>query len=305
MRVGWFRKGGLAWFGVLVAAGVGCDSASILPPQPKALKSASSVASGARAKELVVVFPGDDSLEYRIWEQLALVEAGREKVTYRVFRPDSKGAKDAQAEEQAKFVKEAVAQGASGIIILPVDPKAIAPALAEAEKKKATVVVLNREVQKPGSSETFRLIRPTGNLEFSKRILDAIFDDLKREKLDLKAKTILVSDKTDDPLNLERTASFEDSAKKAGLDIVAKVVVSGEPTDAQNQLAEVLKKHPDVKVVLVDGDLALNGAVMIRGDAKSKYAYLIGAYTSTRAGVDSSRRRPMPRPSLAEVKIVS
>lgn len=286
MRVGWFRKGGLAWFGVLVAAGVGCDSASILPPQPKALKSASSVASGAKAKELVVVFPGDDSMEYRIWEQLALIEAGREKVTYRVFRPDPKGAKDKQAEEQARFVKEAVAQGASGIIILPVDPKAIAPALAEAEQKKATVVVLNREVQKPGSSESFRLVRPTGNLEFSKRVVDAVLDDLKREKLDLKAKTLLVSDRTDDPINLERVASFEETAKKAGLDVVAKLVVSGEPTDAQKQFADALKKNPEIKVVLADGDLALNAAVMVRGDAKSKLAYLIGGYTATKPGLD-------------------
>ncbi len=286
MRGGWIRRMGLACLGGFVLAGIGCDSAQMLPPQPKALKSASNAASGTKAKELVVVFPGDDSLEYRIWEQLARIEAGREKVTYRVFRPDAAKSPADQATEQAKFVKEAVAQGATGIIILPMDPKGIAQTLADAEAKKATVIVLNRGVKKPGSTEDFRLIRPAGNLDYSKRIVDAVLDDMRREKVDPKAKAILVSDQTEDPVNLERSKSFEEVARKSGLNVVKTLVVKGETTDTQKQLLEAVRAVPDVQVVLADGDLALNAAVTVRSEGKGTYKYLIGGYTSSKSGMD-------------------
>jgi ABC-type sugar transport system substrate-binding protein len=97
-------------------------------------------------RELVLVLSAEHTRDNDVWEQTAQMQAGRAKRQLRTLRPAPKD----PPERQAELVREAAASGAVVLLVEPVDPKTIGPALEEARDKGVPIVLLDRAVEVRG-----------------------------------------------------------------------------------------------------------------------------------------------------------
>jgi ABC-type sugar transport system substrate-binding protein len=127
----------------LLALLAGCDGGGAGPPPVDA------GALSAGVPEVVLLLPAERSPELKLWDLTLQAEAGRNRrVVVTVARPESE---DAPPARQAELAREVAARAASGVIAVPGDPAALAPALQSLREGGVTVVVMGDEVPVAGA----------------------------------------------------------------------------------------------------------------------------------------------------------
>ncbi len=238
-------------------APAGCDTDSYAPPAPGRSKT-SSAASGAmpvRAKEIAMIFPADDNSDLALYDVVGRNEAGFQKVVFRSLKP----APGAPASKQAELIKQATADGASALIVVPDSTKETADAIAAIDQAKTPVVLLGRTptgAVPPGVTFVgFEPFEPA-----AKKLVEAIAEDLKKQASPADATVALVVRSPGDETSARRDAALTEALKTAKLPISLTIPVGVDLTETSKAVEAALKTHPEVWVVVSDDDTGIQGA---------------------------------------------
>ena len=265
--------------GLLVAAAVmaGCDSDSFAPPPTGGARPSSS-ASGAmpvRAKEIVMILPAADNTDLTLYDIVGRNESGLLKVVYRSLRPSAGDPPGKQGE----LVKQAAAEGASAMIVVPDGTKETADAIAAVDTKKTPVVLLGRvPMGMPPSTTTVTF---EGFAASAKKLVAAVVEDAPKVGASAEAPAILVTGKADDETKAERDAALADALKAAKIRVVATVPVDTDTTLAEKAVEAALKAHPDARATFCDDDSGITAANAARHEITDR-KYLVAGYFAGR-----------------------
>jgi ABC-type sugar transport system substrate-binding protein len=253
---------------VALVAGVvpaGCDTDSYAPPAPGRSKTSSS-ASGAmpvRAKEIAMIFPADDNTDMALYDVIGRNESGFQKVVFRTLRP----APGAPASKQAELIKQAAADGASALIVVPDSTKETADAIAALDPAKTPVILLGRtptgSVPPSATVIAFEPFEPA-----AKKMAEAIAEDLKKQASPADAAVALVVRSPGDETSARRDAALTEALKAAKLRVGVTIPVGFDTSETIKSVDAVLKAHPEVWAVISDDDGGIqagNGARRIAG----------------------------------------
>ncbi|HEY2156349.1 MAG TPA: substrate-binding domain-containing protein [Isosphaeraceae bacterium] len=263
-------------------APAGCDTDSFAPPAPARSRtsSASSGAMPVRAKEIAMILPAGDNTDLMLYDQIGRNEAGFQKVVFRSLKP----APGAPPSKQAELIKQAAADGASALIVVPDSTKETADAIAALDPAKTPVLLLGRTptgAVPPGA--TVVAFEP---FEASaKKLVDAIAEDLKKQGSPADAAVALVVRSPADESSPQRDAALTEALKAAKLPIGVTIPVGTDLSETTKAVEAVLKAHPEVWAVVSDdegGIQAGNSARRVAGGRKYLSAgYYIGHDTMT------------------------
>ena len=266
--------------GLFVAAAVmaGCDSDSFAPP-PTGTTRPSSSATGSmpvRAKELVMILPSEENYDLALYDLLARNASGLEKVVYRSLRPSPGD----PPSKQGELIKQAAAEGASVLLVVPDATKETAEAIAALDPKKAPVVLLGRS---PSGTvpPSATLVAFEGFAASAKKLVDAIVEDTPKIGGAADAPVILVTGKAVDESRAERDASLADALKAAKIRVVATVPIDADGPAAGKAIEAALTKNIDVRAVLCDDEAGMTAVNATRRELPAR-RYLSAGYYSGR-----------------------
>ncbi len=262
--------------GLLVAAALaaGCDADSFAPPAPGRSRSSASPSGAlpARAKEVVMVLPAEENADLALYDLIGRNEAGLSKVVFRVARPSP----GAPASAQAELIKQAAADGASTLIVVPDATKETADSLAALDPRKTPVVLLGRSPSGPPLASATRVAFQGFDVS-AKAIASAIVGAEKTLGFKPDAAAILVSVTPADETGAERNAALAAALKEAKVPIVATVTTTSDTAAAQKTLAEAVKGRPEVHVLVGDDEAAIIASNAMRTEFPNR-KFLVAGY---------------------------
>jgi ABC-type sugar transport system substrate-binding protein len=287
----WTRRAGrvlLALIGFLSTTG--CDSDSFVPPPPAELSKGPDAALGglsgdridpaatasrsvsskstsrtaglrrtasvgsARIIELLLARPADDDRNYLV--QVLRREAGKARMVFRIVQPESGASFSPEA--IAKEIRAAVARGASGLIVEPLDGPAIGDALHEAVSQGMAVLLLDRPVAS-AVGQSIPFIRygplPDAGRAIVQAALEAVslFDRAEPDRI------ILLHHSSTDAYAGEQMSSLTDSLKAAGKSF-SLIEFQTDALQAVDLLKKSLAADPRLDLVLADDHAGMSGA---------------------------------------------
>lgn len=272
----WFRIAG--WLAATALAG--CDTDSIAPPPPGKSRP-SSISPGAmpaRAKEIALILPADGNTDLLIYDQAARTEAGflATKIVFRTLKP---AAGDPPA-KQGELIRQAVAEGASALVVVPDATKETADALAALDPKKVPVVLLGRTpTGEAPASATVVAFEPFA--ASARKLVDSAVADSKKIGAAAGAPVIFATLAVADENSAGRDAALADALKAAKVPIAATVPVPAEPTEAQKVVEAAMAAHPTAFGVIADDEAGVQAAIGAR-QAMGSRKYLIAGYFAGR-----------------------
>ena len=271
------RQGFVLLLLTATAALSGCGNDTFAPPPPSGTKAARPVGPIApiQAKEIVFILPAGDNEDLRTIESVARLQTGQARAAFRSL----KVSEEEPPAKQAEMIKQAVADGASAIVIVPNAAKETAEALAAVDQKKTPIIVLG---QLPAGVKggPYTLITWPAFGPSAKLIVDAIVEDVKKASLPEDAPVLFLKADPPDMTSAARDAALLDALKTTKHPVAATVPMSSDAT-AKAVLNAALKAHPKICAIIGDDVLGVSTATSVRVDMKDAGAYLIGGYCAT------------------------
>jgi ABC-type sugar transport system substrate-binding protein len=273
----WSMK--LRLFSVALLTGVafaGCDTDSYAPPAPGRSKtsSASSGAMPVRAKEIAMILPPGDNADLLLYDLVARNEAGFQKVVFRSLKP----APGAPPSKQGELIKQAAAEGASALIVVPDETKETADAIAALDPTKTPLLLLGRTTTgavPPGA--TVVAFEPFG--PSAKKMVDAIAEDLKKQASPADAAVALVVRSPADESSSQRDAALTEALKAAKLPVGVTIPVGLDLSETTKAVEAALTAHPEVWAVISDDEAGIQAGNTARRAAGGR-KYLTAGYYS-------------------------
>ena len=278
MRRSFPGLGPTLWLGLanLALLASGCGDPFAAPSRPKSALT-TEVAS---AKSIFMIVPGVPKDEVELWAIWAQREANDHQM---VFRATGPGPAES-GQDQPEFVRKALADGASALLVVPGDSPDLARALADAEGKGVPVVLLGRTIPAPAGSRPFHYVTHAPFEDSAGRIVATALEDAKKADRPANGSALILADKDVDATSTIRVAALKSAAEAAGLRQVDTVPFDGLTVDsAKRAVIEAVKSHPDVAIVLADDAWAMKGASDARVELKGKPAFFVGGYIGHRA----------------------
>jgi ribose transport system substrate-binding protein len=176
--------------------------------------------------------------------------------------------------EQVNLVEQAVAQGASAIVIAPADSKALVPALKRAQDKGVVIVNIDNRldadvVRQAGLSAAFA---GPDNREGARRVGLAL-----AEKLKAGDEVAIIEGVTTAFNGQQRRAGFEDAMQATGMKILAVQSGAWEMDKANTVAANLLSAHPGLKALLCANDnMAIGAAAAVAAAGRSRAVLVAG-----------------------------
>ncbi len=262
----------------------GCDSDSYAPPPPVGLKTASSSSATAmpvRAKEVVLILPVEENADLRTYENVSRVEAGNLHVIHRAFRPRAND----PASNQAALISQAVADGASALLVVPDDSKETADALAAAGRKGVPIILIGRPLASPPDGPPYTLVTLPDYAASARKLVEILVEDTRKAGLPADAPFLLVKSVWKDETTAARTAAVAAALKAAGVTVAATVEVVEASDESRRRFDAALKAHPDIRAVFADDDQGFTIGTAARDETNPRGKYMVAGYVFSRNNV--------------------
>jgi ABC-type sugar transport system substrate-binding protein len=230
-------------------------------------------AGTAKIVELILARPTNADRMYLV--QALRREMGKAKILFRTVEPQATetGKQPAQPltpAELAEAIRTAVANGAAGLIVEPLEEPAVLDALYEADARGVAVLLLDRSLPARGGKP----LHSVGYMPFTepgRQIVQAALDaagllgQLEGHRI------ILLHDRSTDAYDAERLAALADPLKAAGksFDVLE---FDGSPAQAAAALRTALDIDPKVAIVLADESNGMIAAYQVLSDRKKTNA---------------------------------
>ncbi len=177
---------------------------------------------------------------------------------------------DADGDEttQNNDVADLITQGVDALIINPVDPEAVAPALRDAEAAGIPVITVDRPVEGEG------VVAHVGrdNVEMGRVVGEAL-----AERLDDGAKVIEIQGDAGGIVMRDRRDGFNEALETAGdFEMVEGPYAEYIRAEAVTAMQDLLEAHPDVDAVYAHNDDMAMGALQVLQDAGNDEALVAG-----------------------------
>ena len=266
----------------LAVGPIGCGPDAFAPPPELVVSANTTATTPADVVFLVLPAAPDTDAVYATWMEAGLKEANDLKFIFRVSGPEPGKPPSGQIEA----IREAIAGGATGLIVVPYDDGAIAPILAEAEGKGIAVVTLGA-TSGAGSQLPGTAVVPEPFAKSAAELVRAVVEDARSRQIAADPPAVLLFDKVGDRYAAGRVEALRDAAKAAGLTHLEmlgyKLEGQGEGrTVALDLLAGWIKNHPDTAIVLAEGDEAMAAANRYRTETKDDTPILVAGYIGFR-----------------------
>jgi ABC-type sugar transport system substrate-binding protein len=235
---------------------------------------------------ITLIMPAERSRLMDAYEQDALMLAGEEHAMFQLERPE----KGASATRQVELIEKAVADGSSVILILPQDPKIIAPALEAARESGVSVVVLNHPVE--GAGGPFTLATQPPIEESARPMVDAVLAAVKKSKLSEHGPAVLAVNR--DSVNSvadARTEGLRKALNAAGVSEVIMLDYAAKETSNKELYRQAMERSPRPSMILAADDTVVRAlADARRSDAEhNRKAPILGGLGSTRGSFSAVR----------------
>lgn len=263
------QKLGALGAGVVLAMAIsGCGG-----PPPSKIAKGQAVRTGMKSLEVVPIPRADRTLAEAV-KAGAVVQAGFETVRIQTADPAPGG--------QAEAVREAARRKPPALIVeAPAAPDAeLDKAVAEARGQGLLVVSLGRPLaaDAPGPGRGITVgAAPFG--PSAKRLVELAMRNAGNGKLDPKAGALVVVRPDADPLAGDRIAALKEALRAAGVATVDEVALGDDPTASAATVAEAVKAHPAVTLVLASDGPALSAADLATGIVKDARPYVVAGFT--------------------------
>jgi ABC-type sugar transport system substrate-binding protein len=254
-----------AW---IVLALVGCEAGPTTSPPPpptspleieEAAGGDSEGASAANAaKELVLVLPAGDHQFAPAWEHYARQEAAT--VYHALLTAERPEAADPPG-RQAELIRRAAGRAPSALLVLPGDPKALAPALEEVRGRRVPIVLLEHPVPVAGKPLTLVAYEPFRGP--ARALAAAAVEEIKTAGFPPEAPAAIVHQLPGDEASRARVAALQEALKGAGIKSVDVIPYDTATTNAQrgDEARKALKEalgRRELALVVADGDQAIS-----------------------------------------------
>jgi ABC-type sugar transport system substrate-binding protein len=274
---GWvMRQGLIAGFLIASAVLAGCDSDSFAPPPTTGKSRSPSSTSGAmpvRATEVVMILPAAENGDLALYDLVGRNEAGMLKVVYRGLKPSPGEAPSRQAE----LIKQAAAEGASALVVVPEASKETADALAALDPKKTPVVLLGRSPS-GGAPASLTQVSFQGFDVSAKGLVDTILEAEKVFGIKPDAPALFLTVTPTDETTAERDAALVAALKAAKIPLFATVPVTNDSASAEKAVLAAVKDHPEIGVVVCGDEAALSAANAIRREYPARMFTVAGYF---------------------------
>jgi ABC-type sugar transport system substrate-binding protein len=228
-----------------------------------------------KARTIFLISPIVPNPEIMVLGTEGQAEANADHAMYRVMGP---GPEEGQVDE-AVIVKRAIADNASGLLVIPSDSTELPKVLADAEAKGIAVVLFYKSIPAPQGSKPFTVIDYAPFDDSAKKIVGATVEDLKKAGRTAQGTALVLVDQKTDRTSSARVAALKAAASAAGFAKVVEVPVDGvHEADAKKQILEAIKAHPDLAIVLTDDPETMRAAGLVRQDLKGTPLFFIGGY---------------------------
>jgi ABC-type sugar transport system substrate-binding protein len=203
---------------------------------------------------LLLARPADDDRNYLV--QVLRREAGKARMVFRIVQPESGASFSPEA--MAKEIRAAVARGASGLIVEPLDGPAIGDALHEAVNQGMSVLLLDRPVASAGG-RSIPFIRYGPYHEAGRAIVQAALKGVALFHRAEPGRIILLHHSSTDSYADEKMSSLTDSLKAAGKSF-SLIEFQTDAPQAVDVLKKSLAADPRLDLVLADDHAGMGGA---------------------------------------------
>jgi len=226
----------------------------------KTESSGNAAASGPEARKLLIaVIP--KGMTHEFWKSVhaGAVQAGRELGVEILWKGPQKEDDRAQ---QITVVEDVISRGIDGIVLAPLDDRALIRPVDEAMKEKKPVVIIDSRLQ----GENFVSYVATDN--YRGGILAA---DRLGEILGGKGKIFLIRYQEGSASTMEREQGFLDTmkAKSPGVQFLVQDQYTGATTETAYQLVEnLLSRFPDVDGIFCPNESSTFGALRALQESK-------------------------------------
>ncbi|MCW5237306.1 substrate-binding domain-containing protein [Verminephrobacter eiseniae] len=173
--------------------------------------------------------------------------------------------------KQNNDIQDLLTRKVDVLIINPVNPDAVKPAIAAAQKNGVPVITVDRSIN--GGGVTAHLGRD--NVKMGKAVGDAVLAELKK-KGTTRGKVIEIQGDAGGTVMAARRDGFHDALKGTGFKIVAGPYAEYTRANAVTAMQDLLQAHPDLKVVYAHNDDMAMGALKVLAEAGKKDVFVAG-----------------------------
>ncbi len=232
--------------------------ASFLLVSAVALPSCSKEAGSAGTTRTIAVIPKGTSHEF--WKAIhaGANKAGKAKGVEILWKgPSGEGNRD----DQIKVVEDVVSRGVAGIVIAPLDDKALAPPLEEAKRQGIPVVVIDSDVSWPGRVSYVATDNEKGGRLGAERL---------GTLLGGKGKILMMRYAEGSASTTQRESGFlaEMKAKFANVEIVSDNQFGGATAESSQKVAEnLLGRFPDLQGIFCPNESTTMGMLRALQDS--------------------------------------
>jgi ribose transport system substrate-binding protein len=183
---------------------------------------------------------------------------------------------------QADQIDDAIMMGVDGLIIFPVDSKAISPSLKRAYDAGIPVLIAYAKVGKEDENYTIGYAGPD---DYNAGYLSA---GLMNEALNGKGKVVIIEGSVGQENVILRTKGFEEGLKdrNSKIEVVAKQPTSWDKAEASRIMEDFIVRFPDLNGVFTHDDmLGIGAALAIEEAGISKDQIVVVGYGASREGL--------------------
>ncbi|OJW17094.1 MAG: hypothetical protein BGO49_08080 [Planctomycetales bacterium 71-10] len=245
-------------------------------PPPSATSKAARgnvVRSGTKVLEVVPIPRSDRALAEAV-KAGSLVQAGLETMKVQVAEPAEGG--------QAQAVREAARRQPPAIVVeAPAAPDAeLDKAVAEARAKGLLVVAVGRPLGEPTAGPgRLVVIAPRPFKASADRLVELAARNATNGGLDPKSGALVIARPGADPFIDDRAAALKEALRGAGVEQVDEAAVGDDAKAAAEAVAEAVKAHAGVTLVLAADGASLLAADQAMMSLRADRPFVIAGYT--------------------------
>jgi ABC-type sugar transport system substrate-binding protein len=261
----------------LAATLAGCDSGSFVPPPPPELSTPTEASSEVSAKIVELVLTSSDTPDRRMWAQAVRLDAGLARLG---FRLSALAPKDPPA-RQAELIRDAVARGASALIVEPAEAPEVARALDQVRAAGTPVVLLDRSISVSGQAPP--VVEPAPVADSARKLVEAAVADARDAKRLEGARALVVVPRQADVHTGEIRDAFQEALRGAKVSQVETLEFDGTVDGATQGIRARVQADPKIAIVLAATSEGLSGAIDAKEKLGEKPVILVAGYSEMAA----------------------
>ncbi len=264
----WTRRGRFGWSLMLAAAALGCDGVGSTPPGPPR-----GVPVTVTPK-VALILPAGGLDELDVWEATARREQVRTKTLIDIRRLSPGD----PPEKQAEFLRSAVDEGASAVIVMAAEPKAVVKVLEEIRAEGIPVLLLDRDVPLSGTPPP--RVTYASDRETARTLVDLSLARALSDGFTTKGPAIIFSHAQSDDSTRIRMKALREELESRGARVLPDVLYTGLMLEAQKTLQDVLVSAPHAAMVFAMDDMAVKATAVLRhGLDRTQRRFVMAGYT--------------------------